>query len=116
VIRKFFLNVSHKEQKRRFLERLDNPDKNWKFSISDASEREHWDEYMIAYDEMIRYTATPNAPWFVVPADKKWFTRIEVAAAVVDAMQDLDLHHPEVGKEKRKELITARHQLLREKR
>jgi PPK2 family polyphosphate:nucleotide phosphotransferase len=83
VIRKFFLHLSRQEQRRRFLERLDNPDNNWKFSISDATEREHWDEYMTAYDEMIRYTATPYAPWFVVPADKKWFTRIVVAAAVV---------------------------------
>jgi PPK2 family polyphosphate:nucleotide phosphotransferase len=116
VIRKFFLHLSHKEQKRRFLERLDNPDKNWKFSISDATEREHWDEYMTAYDEMIRYTATPYAPWFVVPADKKWFTRIVVAAAVVDAMRDLDLHYPKVNSEKRKELFTARHRLLHEKR
>jgi PPK2 family polyphosphate:nucleotide phosphotransferase len=115
VIRKFFLHLSHHEQKRRFLKRLEDGDKNWKFSISDAAEREHWNEYMEAYDEMIRHTATPYAPWFVVPADKKWFTRIVVAAAVVDAMRDLDLHYPKVDKEKRKELVTARHQLLQEK-
>ena len=86
VIRKFFLHVSKKEQKKRFLERIENPEKNWKFSANDAKEREHWDEYMEAYEDMIRNTATKEAPWYVVPADNKWFTRVVVAAAVIDAL------------------------------
>jgi PPK2 family polyphosphate:nucleotide phosphotransferase len=116
VIRKFFLNVSHKEQKRRFLERLDHRDKNWKFSMSDVTERERWDDYLTAYEDMIRHTATPHAPWFVVPADKKWFTRIVVAGAIVDAMEDLKLQYPTVDAEKKKELRAARAALLHEKR
>jgi PPK2 family polyphosphate:nucleotide phosphotransferase len=115
VVRKFFLNVSRKEQRRRFLERLDNSDKNWKFSMSDVRERARWDEYMAAYEDMIRRTATPHAPWFVVPADNKWFTRIVVASAIVDAMRDLDLHYPKVDSEKKKELRAARVALRREK-
>jgi PPK2 family polyphosphate:nucleotide phosphotransferase len=98
VIRKFFLNVSRKEQKKRFLERLDEPAKNWKFSASDAKERQHWDEYQAAYEDMIRHTATPHAPWYVVPADSKWVTRLVVAAAVVDTMQELDLKFPKLDK------------------
>jgi PPK2 family polyphosphate:nucleotide phosphotransferase len=112
VIRKFFLHVSRKEQKRRFLERLDEPDKNWKFSLSDVKEREHFDEYMDAYQEAIRATATPWAPWYVVPADNKWFTRLVVAAAVVDALDGLDLHYPEVDERKREDLRLARRALL----
>jgi PPK2 family polyphosphate:nucleotide phosphotransferase len=112
VIRKFFLHVSRKEQKRRFLERLDQPDKNWKFSLSDVKEREHFDEYMEAYQEAIRATATPWAPWYVVPADNKWFTRLVVAAAVVDALDGLDLRYPEVDEKKREELQLARRALL----
>ena len=81
VIRKFFLHVSRKEQKKRFLERLDEPEKNWKFSAADVAERAHWKDYMAAYEDMIRETATPEAPWYVVPADNKWFTRLVVAAA-----------------------------------
>jgi PPK2 family polyphosphate:nucleotide phosphotransferase len=111
LIRKFFLHVSKGEQKKRFLERLDKPEKNWKFSASDAKEREHWDEYMEAYEETIRETATKAAPWYVVPADNKWFTRVVVAAAVIDAMASLDLEYPKVGKEKLKELAVAREAL-----
>jgi len=108
VVRKFFLHVSKKEQEKRFLERLDNPDKNWKFSESDAKEREHWDEYMEAYEETIRETATEDAPWYVVPADNKWFTRVIVAAAVIDTLASLGLKYPEVSEEKKKELAAAR--------
>jgi PPK2 family polyphosphate:nucleotide phosphotransferase len=116
VIRKFFLHVSKKEQKKRFMERLDQPEKNWKFSAADVRERGHWDEYMAAYEDMIRATATPHAPWYVVPADNKWFTRLVVAAAVVEALETLDLHYPKVDKKKRAELAAARELLLREGR
>jgi PPK2 family polyphosphate:nucleotide phosphotransferase len=112
VIRKFFLNVSKKEQLRRFMERLDNPDRNWKFSSSDAKERESWDDYMNAYEEAIRETATPEAPWYVVPADNKWFTRVVVAAAVIDALAELNLKYPQVDKDKLKELAATRAALL----
>jgi PPK2 family polyphosphate:nucleotide phosphotransferase len=112
AIRKFFLHVSKKEQKRRFLERLENPEKNWKFSANDAKEREFWNDYMKAYEDMIRETATKDAPWYVVPADNKWFTRVIVAAALIDALASLDLHYPKVGKEKRRELAAAKRALL----
>ena len=112
IIRKFFLHVSSKEQKRRFLERLEKPEKNWKFSANDITERGYWDEYMAAYEDMIRNTATEDAPWYVVPADNKWFTRVVVAAAVVDALASLDLHYPKVDKAKRKELAAAKTVLL----
>jgi PPK2 family polyphosphate:nucleotide phosphotransferase len=108
VIRKFFLNVSRAEQKKRFLERLDREEKNWKFSSADARERGHWKEYMAAYEEMIRETASPHAPWIVVPADKKWFARLVVAAAVADAMEELDLDYPKVTEAQKKELAAAR--------
>ena len=108
IVRKFFLNVSRKEQKKRFLQRLDQPEKNWKFSAADVQEREHWDEYMEAYEEMIRNTATPHAPWYVVPADHKWVTRLIVAAAAVDTLQGLKLHYPEVDEAKREGLEAAR--------
>jgi PPK2 family polyphosphate:nucleotide phosphotransferase len=108
LIQKFFLNVSKKEQKRRFMERLDNPEKNWKFSAADVRERACWDDYMDAYEDMIRHTATPEAPWHVIPADNKWFTRIAVAAAVVDALEDLNLAYPAVDDAKAKELAAAR--------
>ena len=108
TIRKFFLNVSKAEQKKRFLERLDRSEKNWKFSTADAKERGHWKEYMAAYENMIRETATPYAPWIVVPADKKWFARLVVAAAVAEAMEELDLAFPEVTAEQKKELAAAR--------
>src|SRR5262249_12635047 len=94
VVRKFFLNVSKKEQKRRFLERIDNPEKNWKFSASDAAEREHWDDYMEAYEDMICNTASKHAPWYIVPADNKWFSRLVVAAAVVEALASLGPSYP----------------------
>jgi len=108
VIRKFFLNLSKEEQKKRFMSRLDEPAKNWKFSSSDIAERERWSEYMTAYEEMIQHTATPHAPWYVVPADKKWYTRLVVAAAVIHALDDLNLHYPIVDAAKRKELKAAR--------
>ena len=112
AIRKFFLHLSRKEQKRRFLERLENPDKYWKFSASDAQERERWDDYMEAYEDMIRNTATKYAPWYVVPADNKWFTRVVVAAAIISALSELDLRYPEVSPEQRKGLAAARQALL----
>ena len=111
LVRKFFLHLSRKEQERRFLERLDNPDKNWKFSSSDAEERTHWKDYMAAYEAMIRNTATRRAPWYVVPADNKWFTRVIVAAAIIDALASLDLAYPEVDKPKLQELAAAKSML-----
>jgi PPK2 family polyphosphate:nucleotide phosphotransferase len=108
VIRKFFLYLSKKEQKRRFLARLDEPQKNWKFSAADVRERASWEAYMEAYEDMIVHTATEEAPWYVVPADNKWFTRVVVAAAIVDTLQDLQLAYPEVNPLKRKELQAAR--------
>jgi PPK2 family polyphosphate:nucleotide phosphotransferase len=113
VIRKFFLHVSKKEQKKRFLERVENPAKNWKFSASDMGERQFWGQYMEANEDMIRQTATKDAPWFVVPADNKWFTRMVVAAAIVDALASLDLSYPEVGKEKLKELAAVKRALMK---
>jgi PPK2 family polyphosphate:nucleotide phosphotransferase len=114
VIRKFFLHVSKKEQKRRFLERLENPEKNWKFSVSDIKERAFWSDYMTAYEDAIRQTASRDAPWYVVPADNKWFTRVVVAAAVVDTLGSLGLSYPKVDKERRRELVKAKRALLRE--
>jgi len=111
VIRKFFLHVSNKEQKKRFLERIEEPEKNWKFSANDAKEREHWDGYMEAYEEMIQNTATKQAPWYVVPADNKWFTRVVVAAAVIDALDELNLKYPKVSDSKLKELAAAKRAL-----
>ena len=114
LIRKFFLHVSKAEQKKRFLERLERPEKNWKFSINDAKEREHWKEYMNAYEDTIRNTASKEAPWYVVPADNKWFTRLVVAAAVIDALDSLNLQYPKVDEEKKKELEEARKALLKQ--
>ena len=111
---KFFLNVSRDEQKRRFMERIENPEKNWKFSASDARERGHWNDYIKAYERAIRETATPESPWYVVPADNKWFTRVVVAAAIIDALASLDLRYPKVGEAKLKELAAARKVLLAE--
>jgi PPK2 family polyphosphate:nucleotide phosphotransferase len=111
VVRKFFLNVSKKEQKRRFLERLQLPDKNWKFSISDLREREYWDDYMKAYEDMIAATSTKHAPWYVVPADNKWYTRLVVAAAIVDTLKELKLDYPKVDPEERKRLLAAKKEL-----
>jgi PPK2 family polyphosphate:nucleotide phosphotransferase len=113
VIRKFFLNISRKEQRRRFLARLDQPEKNWKFSAADIHERECWDDYMNAYEEMIINTARKYAPWYAVPADNKWFTRLVVSSVIVDALEELDLSYPEVDAVKRKELAAARQLLLK---
>jgi len=112
---KFFLHVSRNEQKKRFLERLDEPEKNWKFSASDVQERKFWSDYMHAFEEAIRATASKHAPWFVVPADNKWFTRLVVAAAIVDAMENLNLAYPKVDAAKRKQLAAARVALSRER-
>jgi len=115
VIRKFFLNVSRKEQKRRFLERLDEPEKNWKFSAGDIRERQCWDDYQKAYEEMISNTTTEHAPWYVVPADNKWFTRLVVSAVVVDTLESLHLAYPKVDDAKRKELEAAKKLLISKK-
>ena len=115
VVRKFFLHVSREEQKKRFLERIDNPEKNWKFSAGDVAERGHWDEYMDAYETAIRETATPESPWYVVPADNKWFTRVVVAAVVIDTLASLGLHYPKVGVDKLEALAECRKVLQAEK-
>jgi len=112
VVCKFFLHLSKKEQKRRFLERLETPGKNWKFSAADMAERGFWDDYQEAYEDMIRHTASKHAPWYVVPADNKWFTRIVVAAAVIDALVGLNLEYPKVSPDKLKELAAAKRVLL----
>jgi PPK2 family polyphosphate:nucleotide phosphotransferase len=108
LVRKFFLHVSRKKQKERFLERLDEPEKHWKFSETDVHERRYWDDYMRAYEDMIRHTATKAAPWYVVPADHKWFTRLVVTAAIIDALEDLDVAFPRVDTARRKHLAAAR--------
>lgn len=108
VIRKFYLHMSKQEQRKRFLKRLDEPEKNWKFSSADVKERGHWRDYMAAYEDMIRHTATEHAPWYMVPANNKWFTRIVVAQAVIDALEGPDLHFPKVDAAKQKELAVAR--------
>jgi PPK2 family polyphosphate:nucleotide phosphotransferase len=115
TVLKFFLNVSREEQKKRFLKRLDTPDKNWKFSASDVHERKFWDEYTQAFEKAIQATASADAPWFVIPADNKWFTRLAVAAAIVEAMENLDLSYPKVDAAKKKELVAARAELANEK-
>src|SRR6184192_171500 len=115
VIRKFFLHVSKEEQKQRFLERLEDSKKNWKFSMADVQERGFWKDYQEAYEEMIQQTATKHAPWYVVPADNKWFTRLVVAGVILDALNELDLSFPDVDKSKRKELAAARASLLAQK-
>jgi PPK2 family polyphosphate:nucleotide phosphotransferase len=113
VIRKFFLNVSRQEQKQRFLARLDEPEKNWKFSEADVHERQYWDDYMNAYEEMIQHTSTPDAPWYVVPADHKWFTHIAVSSAIIQTLEEMDLQFPKVDKARRKQLENARQILLK---
>ena len=115
AVRKFFLNLSKGEQKRRFLERLDTPEKNWKFSAADVRERACWDDYMTAYEEMIAGTSSSHSPWYVVPADNKWYTRLVVAAAIVDTLQELKLAYPKVDPEKRKQLQAARAELEKRK-
>jgi len=107
-IRKFFLHVSREEQKKRLLARLDDPHKNWKVSVADARERDFWNDYLEAYEQMIRHTSSEQAPWFVVPADNKWFTRLVVAAAVIDALEDMHLAFPRLSAEKRQEMHAAR--------
>jgi len=115
VIRKFFLHVSKEEQKRRFLKRLDDSEKNWKFSMADVQERSFWKDYQEAYEEMIRQTATKHAPWYVVPADNKWFTRLVVAGAILETLNDLNLTFPDMEKSKKKELAAVRASLLAHK-
>jgi PPK2 family polyphosphate:nucleotide phosphotransferase len=113
VVRKFFLHVSREEQKQRFLERLEQPEKNWKFSLADTRERQYWSHYMRAYEDMIRHTASAHAPWHVVPADHKWYTRLVVASVIVETLQSLRLQYPPVDAAKRRELAAARAALLR---
>lgn len=113
---KFFLNVSKAEQKKRFLERLDSPSKNWKFAAGDLKERTRWNDYMAAYEATIRHTAKPFAPWYVVPADNKWYTRLVVASAIVDAMSEMKLQFPRLTDEQREQLELARTQLTQKKR
>lgn len=113
LVVKFFLHLSKKEQKRRFLERLEDPAKNWKFSMDDIKEREHWKEYQIAFEELIQNTSTRRAPWHVVPADNKWFTRLVVAGGMIDALEEMDLAFPKVDEAKRKELAEVRKELSR---
>ena len=115
VVVKFFLHLSKNEQKRRFLERADTPEKNWKFSGSDMAERAFWDDYQNAYEDMIRNTATEDSPWYVVPADNKWFTRVIVAAGLIDTLASLDLAYPQVDKQKLKEIAEAKEALLKSK-
>ncbi|MEA5443537.1 polyphosphate kinase 2 family protein [Cyanobium gracile] len=114
IVRKFFLNVSKKEQRKRFLARLDRPEKNWKFSANDIKERAFWDDYMEAYTETIRHTSSCHAPWYVVPADNKWFTRMAVAAAIIETLDSLHLHYPEVSQQARAQLDAARAVLEKE--
>jgi len=113
IVLKFFLHVSKEEQRRRFLERIDEPSKNWKFALGDVEERERWDDYMSAYEKTIRHTSTEHAPWHVVPADHKWFTRLAVAATIVDAVESLDPKFPKFDEKKRAELAEAKRRLMR---
>ncbi len=115
IIRKFFLHLSKKEQKQRFLARLDEPEKNWKFSAADIHERKYWDDYQDAYEDMIRNTSSEEAPWYVVPADNKWFTRLVISTVLVDTLESLDLEYPKVGAAERKELEGAKKILLSKK-
>jgi PPK2 family polyphosphate:nucleotide phosphotransferase len=116
VVRKFFLNVSKEEQRQRFLARLDEPEKNWKFSLGDVEERGHWDRYMVAYEECIANTSTPEAPWWVIPADHKWFTRMAVAEVIVETLEGLKLECPVLDDRRRAELAQARRLLEAEGR
>jgi polyphosphate kinase 2 (PPK2 family) len=111
VIRKFFLHISKKEQTRRFEKRLDEPEKYWKFSLGDVREQQHWKDYQMAYEDAIRHTATPHAPWIVVPSNKKWFARWVISAAVIDALDQLDLAFPKMTPEKKRELAAGRRML-----
>jgi PPK2 family polyphosphate:nucleotide phosphotransferase len=115
VIIKIFLHVSKKEQKKRFLERIDDPSKNWKFAMSDLSERGHWDEYQEAYEDVLEKTSMDSAPWYVIPADDKWYARLAVASVILETLQDLDMHFPKVTKSQKEELLKARAVLTEEK-
>ncbi|RYJ38020.1 Polyphosphate:AMP phosphotransferase [Flavobacterium anhuiense] len=115
IVIKFFLNVSKEEQKRRFIERVDNPDKNWKFSAADAKERGYWDDYMHAYEELIKNTSTKKSPWYVIPADNKAYARIAIASAIIHALDEMDLEYPKVSAEKISELNEVKKALLEEK-
>jgi PPK2 family polyphosphate:nucleotide phosphotransferase len=115
IVIKFFLNVSKKEQKKRFLERIDLPEKNWKFSVADARERTFWKDYMRAYEEVFTHTSTKWAPWYIVPANNKWFMRLAVAGIIYQTLQDLNLKYPKVTKEHKKELLATKQLLLAEK-
>lgn len=114
VVRKFFLHISKEQQKKRFLRRLDEPEKNWKFSSADVHEREFWDDYMNAYEDMIRHSATGHAPWYVVPADHKWFAHLVVASAIAETLESLHVAYPRVDAERMREIESARTALLRE--
>lgn len=114
IILKFFLHVSKNEQKKRFIERIDDPSKNWKFSLADTKERQHWDEYQKAYEEMLLNTSTDYAPWFVVPADDKWFTRLCLSEIIYGEFEKLDLKYPVINPEQKKELLAAKQVLLKE--
>ncbi|MHC0439484.1 polyphosphate kinase 2 family protein [Flavobacterium sp. 3-210] len=115
IVIKFFLNVSKEEQKRRFIERVDNPDKNWKFSAADAKERGYWNDYMFAYEELIKNTSTKKSPWYVIPADNKYYARIAIASAIIHALDEMDLEYPKVSEEKIAELNAVKQALLNEK-
>jgi len=108
LVLKFFLHISKEEQRQRFLARIDDPGKNWKFSLNDVRERDHWDEYMDAYEDTIRHTASKHAPWYVVPADNKWFTRLVVASAIVTNLNALDLDYPTLNQEELQALQEAK--------
>jgi PPK2 family polyphosphate:nucleotide phosphotransferase len=114
VIIKFFLHVSKKEQKKRFLERIDDASKNWKFSMSDLSERGHWNDYQKAYEDVLEKTSMTGAPWYVIPADDKWFARLAVASVILETLQGLNMHYPKVSKKQREELLKAREVLMNE--
>ncbi len=114
VILKFFLNISKAEQKQRFLERIDTPEKNWKFSAADVQERQYWERYIKAYEDVFNHTSTAWAPWYIIPADHKWFTRVAVAHIIVSKLQSLKLRYPEVGKERKQELLKAKKMLEEE--
>jgi PPK2 family polyphosphate:nucleotide phosphotransferase len=111
IVLKFFLNISKAEQKKRFLERIDRPEKNWKFSSADAKERQLWDEYQAAYEDVLNHTSTKHAPWYVVPADHKWFSRLAVGAVILQTLKDLDLAYPVIDKAHRQELLKAKEML-----
>lgn len=115
VIIKFFLHVSKKEQKKRFLERIDDPKKNWKFSLSDLKERGYWDKYQEAYEDVLEKTSMDEAPWYVIPADDKWYARLAVAQVILSTLQDLDMHYPKVTAKQKTELLKAKDVLLKEK-